>query len=151
MIHAPLSLAPRHLNLHPLFPEAFAFLEQFDRGTPDGRVTLDGDRLFAIVQRYQPAEEKIWEAHRSYGDIQALFSGAESCGVAPTPLLRPLSPYDPGKDVEKFLAPSLPASRLILRTGEFAVFYPEDAHQPGVRIPGEDAPVLKVVVKFRLL
>jgi YhcH/YjgK/YiaL family protein len=150
MIHAPMAQAGRYTSLHPLFPKAFAFLEGFEKGTPDGRVEIEGDRLFAVVQRYQPGSGKLWEAHRTYGDIQMIFEGAEACGVAPTPLLTPIAPYLPEKDIEKFQPPGSAPSLLALRTGEFAVFYPEDAHQPGLPLTGHAGPVLKVVVKFLL-
>ena len=151
MIHAPISQSARYLSLHPLFPKAFAFLNTFEKTTPNGRVDIEGENLFAVVQRYQPGPEKIWEAHRVYGDIQVLFEGSEACGVAATSQLQSLNPYVPEKDIEKFASPNFPISLITLRSGEFAIFYPEDAHQPGLQLPGVDSPVLKVVLKFRLL
>jgi YhcH/YjgK/YiaL family protein len=58
-------------------------------------------------------------------------------------------PYIAEKDVEKYAAPSSPTALLILGRGNFAIFHPQDGHQPGVQIgaPGE---ILKVVIKFRL-
>ena len=105
MIHAPMAQAGRHFALHPLFPKAFAFLERFEKSTPDGRVEIEGNHLFAVVQRYQPGAGKLWEAHRTHGDIQVIFEGAEACGVAPTHLLTPFTPYLPEKDIEKFQPP----------------------------------------------
>jgi YhcH/YjgK/YiaL family protein len=38
---------------------------------------------------------------------------------------------------------------LTLGRGNFAIFHPQDGHQPGVQI-GAPAEILKVVIKFRL-
>ena len=58
-------------------------------------------------------------------------------------------PYNPEKDVEKYAATTTPTALLTLGRGNFAVFHPQDGHQPGVQI-GAPAEILKVVIKFRL-
>jgi biofilm protein TabA len=151
MIIDRLSAASVYESLHPLFPQAFAWLRAFDPDTPDGKYPLVGEDLVAGVQRYRtaPAAAKQWEAHRVYGDIQFVCRGIEACGHADLRTLEMSQPYLPEKDVEKFAAPSGFSSLVILGGGNFAVFYPQDGHQPGVQI-GSPAEVLKVVVKFRL-
>lgn len=151
MILDLLSHSSAYESLHPLFPQAFAYLRDFDPATPDGKYELQGADLIANVQRYvtAPEAEKKWEAHERYGDIQVLIRGEERCGHADRRLLRTSQPYLTEKDVEKFEAPGFPATSLVLRPGLFTVFHPQDAHQPGVRL-GEACEVLKVVIKFRL-
>lgn len=138
-------------GLHPLFPQAFAYLEGFDEETPDGKVELVGTDLVAMVQRYTTADaaEKEWEAHEVYGDIQVVIRGRERCGYTAREDLRVSKPYNPEKDVEKFLAPEGECTSLLLKPRLFAIFYPQDAHQPGVKV-AESGQVLKVVMKFRL-
>ena len=105
----------------------------------------------AIVQRYQtaPPADKLWEAHQIYGDIQVVYQGLEYCGHTDQKTLVVTKPYIAEKDVEKYAAPTTPTALLTLGRGNFAVFHPQDGHQPGVQIgtPGE---ILKVVIKFRL-
>jgi len=139
-----------YIRLHPAFPAAFAWLETFDPATADGRHGIDGDRLFAIVQRYETGqrEQKRWETHRVHGDIQYMVSGSESLGCAPRDPLAVSIPYDSGKDAV-FYHPPEQSSTLLLPEGSFAVFLPQDAHQTGILVR-EPRPVLKVVVKFRL-
>jgi biofilm protein TabA len=151
MIVDLLSQSHLYARIHPLFSKAFEFLHTFDPQTPDGRITLDGDHLFAVVQRYstRPDSEKLWEAHRQYGDIQAVFSGEESCGHFLLPGLATTVPYQTEKDVEKFLPPREHHTRLALRPGCFAIFLPQDAHQPGVQLL-HGTQILKVVIKFSL-
>ncbi len=151
MILDQLSASAAYESLHPLFPKAFAYLRSFDVKTEDGKVELQGQDLVAIVQRYQtaPSAEKLWEAHQIYGDIQVVYQGLENCGHADQKTLVVTMPYIAEKDVEKYAAPSSPTALLTLGRGNFAIFHPQDGHQPGVQIgtPGE---ILKVVIKFRL-
>lgn len=151
MIVDQLSHSAAYESLHPLFPQAFTYLRTFDVGTPDGKYELLGDDLVAIVQRYetQPETDKLWEAHQVYGDIQVIYQGLEYCGHADPRSLAVTQPYRPEKDVEKYAAPGAPVARLTLGQGNFAVFYPQDGHQPGVQVNGPAA-ILKVVIKFRL-
>jgi YhcH/YjgK/YiaL family protein len=151
MILDQLSASAAYESLHPLFPKAFAYLRSFDPRTEDGKHELQGQDLVAIVQRYRtaPSAEKLWEAHQTYGDIQVVYEGLEYCGHADQRTLTVTKPYDAEKDVEKYAAPSAPSALLTLGRGNFAVFHPQDGHQPGVQI-GASAEVLKVVIKFRL-
>jgi YhcH/YjgK/YiaL family protein len=117
-----------------------------------GRYELDGERLFAIVQRYQtkPLVEAAWEAHRRYLDVQYVAEGVERMGCAPLdPRLAIKQPYDAGRDVVFFDAWG---DLFEVAAGSFAVFGPRDVHAPGL-VAGpsaEPADVLKVVVKCRI-
>ena len=151
MILDQLSASAAYESLHPLFPKAFAYLRCFDIATPDGKYELQGQDLMAIVQRYRtaPSADKMWEAHQAYGDIQVVFQGLELCGHADQKTLVVTKPYVAEKDVEKYAAPTAPSALLTLGRGNFAVFHPQDGHQPGVQM-GAPAEILKVVIKFRL-
>lgn len=151
MILDQLSASSAYESLHPLFPKAFAYLRSFDANTPDGKYELQGPDLVAIVQRYRTASsaEKLWEAHQTYGDIQVVYQGLEYCGHADQRTLVVTKPYVAEKDVEKYAAPTAPTALLTLGRGNFAIFHPQDGHQPGVQV-GAPADILKVVIKFRL-
>ena len=150
MIHDTLENAALYEGMHPAFPRAFAWLRAFDPALPEGSHEIDGPELVAIVQRYDtaPAAEKKWETHRVHGDIQFVASGTERIGHAPRRGMTVSRPYDPEKDAEFYTPPASP-SMLEAKGGSFAVFFPGDAHQPGV-MEGSPSPVLKVVIKFRL-
>ncbi len=119
----------------------------------EGRHELDGDRLFAMVARYQtkPLELARWEAHRRYLDVQCVVAGVERVGYAPLlPELPVAEPYDPLKDIVYYEG----AGDLIhLRAGQFAIFGPQDVHAPGLAAGDPPTPgtVLKVVVKCRVV
>lgn len=141
-----------HAAAHPLFPQAFAWLRSIDASIADGKYPIAGDNLVGSVNRYRtaPYADKPWEAHQLYGDIQVVLSGEELCGYGPLAGLAVTRPYQPEKDVEKYAPPAKPERMLRLKPGLFAVFLPDDAHQPGVQTDTGPADVIKVVVKFRL-
>ena len=150
MILDSLHNAPLYEALHPSFHAAFTWLKSFDPVTPDGRFEVDAAGTVAIVQRYRTASapEKKWETHRVHGDIQVLYTGRELIGHHPRTGLVLKTPYDSAKDAEFYEAPDS-SSYLDFPAGTFAIFYPEDAHQPGVMKESPED-VLKVVVKFRI-
>jgi YhcH/YjgK/YiaL family protein len=151
MILETLANASPYEELHTSFNRAFAWLASYDPATADGRYEIDGPALVAIVQRYAtaPADEKKWETHRLHGDIQYMVKGSELIGYGKREELAVRTPYNLEKDAEFYESPDGPSSLFILSAGSFAVFHPQDAHQPGVMI-GQSAEVHKVVIKFRL-
>lgn len=130
---------------------AFRFLtDEFDPSMEDGRLDIDGDRLFMVVTRYEtnPAGKCRFETHRKYLDIQYMVEGTEIMGWAAREHLIVDEDYDEEKDVEFYELPTR-SSSLEVHRGQFAFFHPGDAHQPGVRF-GDVSTVRKVLMKIRL-
>jgi biofilm protein TabA len=150
MILDTITSAPSYVGLNPHFATAFAWLADFDPDTPDGRVDLEGDDLYALVQSYGtvPPDQKAYESHRTYADIQFVAAGAEVIYYAPINRLRPTMGYDPVKDCLLYADPSA-GTPLHLGPGTFAIFLPHDGHKPGCSA-GHPSPIKKVVVKVRL-
>jgi len=116
---------------------------------PAGRVDIDGDRMFALIQDYGtvPKAEKRPESHARYIDIQYVARGRETIGYAPLAGDNPVEEnFFESRDVQ-FFASVTDESDLILGTGAYAVFYPTDIHRPGC-IAGAPEAVRKVVVKI---
>jgi YhcH/YjgK/YiaL family protein len=113
---------------------------------PDGRYEVDGDRVYAMVQRYDTLGdgEPRFEAHRKYIDVQYIAAGEEIIGWAALADLVQSEPYDPMKDVSFGRASRW--SPLRLGEGMLAVLWPEDAHAPRLAA-GKPGPVVKIVVK----
>ena len=132
---------------------AFDYLRRTDFSQlPEGRYELDGDRVYAMVQRYQPKPlaEALWEAHRRYLDVQYLVEGSERMGCAPLCDGLPVQQdYDPQKDAALYHADG---EFFVIHAGSFAIFTPHDVHVPGLAVDGPDVSgrVCKVVVKCRL-
>ncbi|HET6231203.1 MAG TPA: YhcH/YjgK/YiaL family protein [Longimicrobiaceae bacterium] len=136
--------------LSPRMAAGLAWLRGFDPATPDGRYEIDGDRVFAQVATYEtgPSTPKRFEAHRRHVDIQLVAAGSERILHTPAAGLVVETPYSGEADVVFFAEPGY-SSSLLLREGDFAIFYPGDAHKPGCMAGGKHQ-VKKVVVKVLL-
>ncbi len=112
MILDSLAQQARYRGLHPGFAVAFDWLLKFDPATPDGRIAIDGERVFALVQSYAtaPAAEKRIETHREHIDIQYVARGTEIMLWAPSAGLKVTAPYDPAKDVIFYENPPAPVA-----------------------------------------
>ena len=147
------TLANAHLyhGVHPRLAAAFDYLRAFDAATADGKVPVDEDRVYAQVQSYatKPAAEKKWESHRRYADIQFIVAGRERITHAHVSRLDGATPYNDAKDVINYTGAAGGASTLVLEAGQWAIFLPDDGHQPGVAIEGSED-VRKVVMKVLL-
>ncbi len=148
MILDDLKHAARYDSLHSGFAAGFEFLLRDDLGQLEsGRHELDGDRLFALVNR-DPGrghEGARLEAHRKYIDIQLLVDGSEEIGWRPTAECRQITdPYDEARDVIFFADP--PQAWINLPPRKFMIFYPQDAHAPLAARGDNTKVVIKVAV-----
>ena len=150
MIVDTLAAAARYHALGPRIARGLDYLAAFDPAVPDGRHEIDGDELFALVQRYDtaPGSERRFESHRRYVDLQLVAAGRERILHAPIRLLEPAADYDEERDVRFYHEPGA-SSSVLLGPGDFAILFPDDGHKPGCMAGGRDA-VLKVVVKARV-
>ena len=131
------------------FQKAFEYIKNTDFSKiSDAKIEIDGDNIFALVQKYNTKNPKNakWEAHRKYIDVQCMISGAENIGFVLSDYLDITEEYNEEKDVEFYDGLG---DFVQLNEGEFAVFFPNDAHKPGLHIK-ESELVHKVVVKVRI-
>jgi YhcH/YjgK/YiaL family protein len=131
--------------------KAFAFLKEKDMKKLElKRYDIDGDNLYVSMTEYNSKDPKTtrYEAHKKYIDIQYVVSGNELIGVAPLSTQESiLQKYDEAKDIE-FL--SVKKGRMLEATPSvFFVFFPEDAHMPGL-MNKTSIPVRKAVVKIKI-
>ena len=130
---------------------AFDFLKSNDlSGLELRRYDIDENNLYAPVSEYitKNEEDARYEAHHIYIDIQYVVSGKELIGIAPISQKKDvLEPYDITKDIE-FLTVNGGENRLAM-PDRFFIFFPEDAHRPGLK-DMENSPVRKIVVKVKV-
>lgn len=130
-----------------LLHRALVYARDVAAGIADGRIEIDGERLYASVASYETGsrEERRFEAHRRYIDVQVLLAGEETIDVALERDLPVLEAYDEQRDV-MFLKPPAHAASLPMRPGRFAVFFPHDVHRPGCHLRDKQK-VRKIVMK----
>jgi YhcH/YjgK/YiaL family protein len=148
MILDELANAQTYSPLHPGFAPAFAFLSNPGiEDLPVGRYEIDGDRIYAMVQRGpgRAREEAFLETHDRYIDIQLVLDGTDQMGWKPrSRCVEVQREYDAATDIAFYR--DIPTAWIAVEQGMFAVFFPEDAHLPSIS-PEE---IHKVVVKIRL-
>ena len=127
-----------------------SWLRSMDSTIEDGRHAIDGDDVFALVATYDtvPGTEKRFETHVRHIDLQYVADGHERILHAPAAALTVETSYDDAADIAFYAEPPF-ASSLLMRPGDLAIFFPDDAHKPGCMARGRHT-VKKVVVKVRL-
>jgi biofilm protein TabA len=115
--------------------KAIQYVMNFDHSLPDGEYDVEGKEIFAKVASYEtsPAEERKFEGHKDYIDVQILLSGQERMDVSINQELDPLGEYDEVKDVTKFKATPTFTS-VAMQPGMFVVFSPDDVHRPNCNL-----------------
>ena len=111
---------------------------------------LGGDRICASVQEYapKPPANGKWEAHEKHIDIQYMVRGEETMGCTPVAGMKSATQYDTENDI-KFLAGELGKGlKIVVKEKDFVIFFPQDAHMPGLASSGNPAPVKKIVLKI---
>ncbi len=140
-----------YATTHPEFLRAFRIILQTPKDEPGGATEFDG--IKRMVQSYttRPASEKRMEAHEKYIDIQYVESGEEKFFFGDKSQFKVTEPYNAEKDVEFYdsadFEKSATAEVSMLRAGEFAVFFPDDAHKPSLHTTGEHN-VRKILLKI---
>ncbi len=149
MIVDTLKNSVQYRDTHNGFSESFDFLKKAtEENLPVGRYEIDGDRVFAFIQEYISKEESSFEAHKNYIDIQFIVEGTEVIYAADISGLTLKCEYSAEKDI-MFLEDCEKASKLVLEKGEYGIFFPWDAHKPGLCFGGNSDKVKKIVVKVK--
>lgn len=121
-------------SVHPRFKQAFDFLRSTDLAVlPLGKIELDGSDLVVNVVEItgKTTEEARMETHNRFIDIQVPVTNVETMGwIAGNMLKKPVDAYNEEKDITFF--EDIATNFVHVHPFEFAVFFPEDGHQPGI-------------------
>jgi len=131
MIFDELSNLQKYLAIHPLFKKVIEFVNSNNlEKLENGKIEL-GDNVIAIVDEYETGyiQDKFIECHRKFIDIQLVVSGIEKIGFCNRKHCKVTMEYSEDNDFEKVDGD---LDFLTLRASEFAIFYPREAHMPGV-------------------
>ena len=115
----------------------------------NGKYDLDGDKVFAQVNRYatEAKDSKKPESHIAYIDVQYLGEGTEKIYyTARSDTHKVTEDYAKDRDL-LFYADAGEKDSVTLGDGIFAVFFPWELHRPGCHAVHGGCNVQKIVVK----
>ncbi len=143
MITDKLKSAEKYYKLNKHFAKAFDFIkkaEQLDKGS----YKIRGRKVFAnvIYADKKPKSKLKLEAHKKYADIHFTISGKDLIGWKDIKNCRNKATEYNTKD-DYVLFSDKPDLWVNVPKGNFAIFFPEDAHSP-MRGKGK---IKKIVVK----
>jgi YhcH/YjgK/YiaL family protein len=150
MIIDTLENAPKYFAVHPLFEQAFVYINgQNLASAEDGKFTVDGENLKAIFSnspgKTVEASTAKFECHNKHIDIQVCISGTERIGWKPRAnCISPNGEYNEEKDVQFYT--DAPEMFFQLTDGQFVILFPEDVHAPMI---GEGL-IKKLVMKVKI-
>jgi YhcH/YjgK/YiaL family protein len=146
MISDSLKNSARYEQIHPLFKQAFEYIKSSDfTQVLSGKIELIPGKLTVIIADIVGKEISMGtlETHNKYIDIQMPIIGSETIGWKPTEKLMNVStPYCEENDITFFSDAS--AGYTTLTPGDFAIYFPEDGHAPGIG----NGSIRKVIVKI---
>ncbi len=135
-------------GVHPLIANCIGFLAKTDvESLAAGKYEIVGKDLYCNVLEYETKAPNLFEAHDKYADLQYVVSGKERMDYAPRAECKAETEYDEAKDVIKISAEKF--SPISVKSGEFALFLPDDAHRPNVS-DGAVTKNKKIVFKIKL-
>lgn len=134
-------------GLTPAIDTALDYIAKVTPKVENGTYFLDNG-VKVVISEYTThlVNEKGYEAHRRFADIQLCIVGTELVRCKPLAQVEESIPYNPDKDVARYTDCS--GADLIVGEGYFLLVFPEDAHEPCLAVDGVQTPVKKVVVKI---
>jgi biofilm protein TabA len=135
----------------PFKDKIIQFLHSHDpKLIPDGEHEIDGRNLFVrVMSTLKGLDENIFETHRIYADLQYVVLGEELMQIVPSDQLVPNIAYNSEGDYQFFTASKF-ISDLVFRNGDFAVFFPGEAHRPSNPYQNFSGPYKKLVFKIKI-
>lgn len=149
MIKDTLTNISKYNNLSEFLKIGLDYIKNTDfNKLEDGRYSINGEDIYINIQTYKTKENADFEAHRNYVDIQYVISGEEKIGVTDYANCNTTVEYNDDKDIE-FL--NGVGEYYELKTGDFMILYPTDAHKPSISIDTNNPEtVRKAVVKVHI-
>lgn len=150
MIIDDINNAGKYVGLHPLFADAFEYINTTDlTRVEEGTIVLQEGLLKAIFSdkpgKTRQASLEKFECHNKNIDIQVCISGTEEIGWKPRgACVAPKDAYNDEKDVQFYN--DAPDMFFTLNAGQFVIFFPEDVHAPMI---GEGN-IKKLVIKVKI-
>lgn len=136
------------LLISPVWKRVLDWLQNEAGKLPEGEYEIQGRDIYAPISIVQTKtrESCLFEAHKKNIDVHFCISGGEHIEWSPVKLLKSTMEFDTEKDYCLYEAP-LACTSLKITPGDFAIFFPEDAHMPKIS-NGKNKEIKKAVVKI---
>ena len=133
-------------GLTPALDLALDYIATVSADVENGTVQMEHG-VKAVISSYETRliNEKGYEAHRRYADVQYVVSGRELVRCKPLEQVEESIPYDEAKDAARYT--DCPGADLVIGKGYFLVVFPDDAHEPCLAVDSQPLLVKKVVMK----
>lgn len=146
MIADTLQNIARYRGLHRNLDTAIDYLLAHDlRALPDGRIDIDGERVFLSVQSPAFRRHDQWELHRRYMDVQIALKDGETIAYLPAAAFEQ---WNDAKAANDFYSANdaRPGAAFTLSPGDFVLFFPGEPHRPGLGEGQGRKAVVKVLI-----
>ena len=148
MIYDTIENARLYKGMNPNLDTAIDFMLSHDLAAlPLGRTEIDGDNVFLnkMEAETMPADQKLFEMHRRYMDIQIDVQGSESIETGE---IRGFSCPDFSAEKDVGFGDCKTVASCVLTPGSFTVCMAGEPHKPGITA-AEDTHLVKCVLKVR--
>lgn len=138
----------RYYGLNKNLDCALSFIEKEDLAQlPLGKTEITKD-VFVVVFQYEADNElnAFFEGHKDYLDIHMVTEGVEKMACIEEKYTKILKPFSQTEDIGLFTGAA--TTECLLQEGKCLIVFPEDLHQPKVRV--NDRGVRKIVFKVKL-
>lgn len=152
MITDALENLDKYRTAIPHSKEILDYLDKTDLSSlQTGKYSIAGELAFILIQEYltKTESEKKWESHKKYIDIQIVLKGQEFMDHSSSAVLSPQDPYSEEKDIIFYKNGAQEHSRIFVPQDYFCLFFPGEAHKPGLHV-SKEAAIKKAVIKVAI-
>ena len=149
MIYDKLSNLGSYKGMNPNLDTAIDFITTHDLNElPLGKTVVDGTNVYINVMdaKASPVEERAYEIHKNYMDIQIDLVGVERIDTGDCTKME-VDEYDEEKDVAKATAVDL--AQCLIGPGNFIICMAGEPHKPNIAV-SEDTVLKKAVCKVHI-
>ena len=149
MIYDKLSNLGLYKGMNPNLDTAIDYILSHDLNElPLGKTVVDGDNVYVNVMdaKASPVEERFYEVHKKYMDIQIDLAGVERIDTGDCTKME-MDEYNEEKDVAKATAVDL--AQCLIGPGNFIICMANEPHKPNIAV-SEDTVLKKAVCKVHI-
>lgn len=135
-------------SLNPSITAVFEFLssgKQYNMAAGKQEIAKG---VYVLPLQYNLKVESLalWEAHQKYLDVHVVLEGNEKVGVSHISDMTSTAEYVDKDDYQLFTGE--PSQFVLLKSGTFAIFFPQDVHKTSIGLDTES--VRKLVFKVQI-